>query len=228
MEEHSLSVEGLEVSYGSNVIMKGVSFQLPPGKSLAILGPSGSGKTTLLLCILGLVMPQSGQIRIGGREMTAAGASARARIRRDLMGAVFQTGELLPELSPLENVALPGLLASRPVESVMNDARALLTRLGVGAGDRPIGSFSGGEQQRVAVARALINSPALVVADEPTGSLDEDTALEVEDVLFGLPRQFRCGLVLVTHDRRAAFRADEVWKFHNGALSQVQHIRTGL
>jgi lipoprotein-releasing system ATP-binding protein len=227
MTEYVLIVEGLRVSYGSDIIIRDISVQLAPGRSLAILGPSGSGKTTLLLSILGLIRPTSGRIFIGGKEMTGAGPRVRARIRRELVGAVFQTGELLPELSPIENVALPALLGAQPVESVMRRAKELLTRLGVDAEDRPIGTYSGGEQQRMAVARALINSPALVVADEPTGSLDDDAALAVKNVLFELPNLYQCGLVMVTHDRRGAFRADKVLEFNDGELREVEHAHKG-
>lgn len=227
MTEYVLVVEGLTVSYGSDVILRDISVQLAHGESLAILGPSGSGKTTLLLSILGLIRPESGRIFIGGKEMTGADPRARARIRRELVGAVFQTGELLPELSPIENVALPALLDAQPVESVMRRAEELLTRLGVDAQDRSIGTYSGGEQQRVTVARALINDPALVVADEPTGSLDDDAALDVQNLLFELPNLYECGLVIVTHDRTGASRADKVLEFNDGELREIEHSHIG-
>lgn len=227
MSEYVLTVEDLRVSHGSNLLLHDISIHLAQGSSLAIVGPSGSGKTTLLLSILGLITPDSGTILVGGKEVTGVGSSARARIRRESVGAVFQTGELLPELSPIENVALPGLLDGRPVASVMTRAEELLARLGVDAQNRPVGTYSGGEQQRVAVARALINAPALVVADEPTGSLDDDAALDVQNLLFELPNLYQCGLVMVTHDRRGASRADKVLEFNDRDLSEVEHPHMG-
>lgn len=228
--DHSeaLAIEGLTVAHGKQAeIFRDVSINLQPGRSLAVLGASGSGKTTLLLTILGLLKPKAGRIWISGNEITVSSARARARIRREHLGAVFQSGELLPELTARENVALPALLAGRPAPEALERAEELLTRLGVGAADRPIGTYSGGERQRVAVSRALINAPSLVVADEPTGSLDEDTSLIVQDLLFEVPKLYDCGLIVVTHDRTVSARADTVIRLvkDGDATSHVQTDR---
>jgi putative ABC transport system ATP-binding protein/lipoprotein-releasing system ATP-binding protein len=195
-----LAVQDLSVAYGDRQVLHGLTFSVMPGTSTAVTGPSGSGKSTLLNCILGLTRPDTGAVLIDGTDITESPTRQAARLRRETIGMVFQSGELLPELSPVENVMVSALLAGRAVDHARHDAEELLARLGVPPGARSITEFSGGERQRVAVARALINQPRLVLADEPTGSLDPETRDAVSDVIFGLPEQFRCGLVVVTHD----------------------------
>ncbi|MGL5809181.1 MAG: ABC transporter ATP-binding protein [Nocardioides sp.] len=217
-EESALSVEGLSFGYGGRAILNDIDFRVAAGESLAVVGRSGSGKSTLLSCVLGLLVPATGSVHIDGVTVDARRARAVARLRRAKVGMVFQGGELLPELSPVENVVVAGLLGGLPAQVARSRADELLTRLGVPDGRRVIGEFSGGEQQRVAVVRALMNRPRLLLADEPTGSLDVETRDEVADLLHGLPQAFGCAMVIVTHDPAVATRCTRVASLTNGEL----------
>lgn len=205
----ALDVEDLSVALGDRQILTCVGFSVCAGESLAIVGRSGSGKSTLLNCILGLMRPDSGQIRVGGTDMVAASSPVAARLRREQIGMVFQSGELLHELSPVENVMVSAMLAGRRTAEARAAAVELLHDLGIESMERSVSQFSGGERQRVAVARALVNRPSLLLADEPTGSLDPGTRDMVSDLLFDLPAQFGCALAVVTHDPAVASRADQ-------------------
>lgn len=191
------------------------------GRSIAVVGKSGTGKSTLLSCLLGLVRPSRGEIVIDGEVVTRKNA---ARVRRQKLGVVFQGGELLCELSPLENVVIAGLLAGLPSMEALDRARSLLDALGVPPGDRTIGQFSGGEQQRVAVARALICQPRLLLADEPTGSLDVDTRDEVIEVLCTVPERFNCAMVVVTHDPVVADSCGRVMRLASAQLTEERPV----
>jgi ABC-type lipoprotein export system ATPase subunit len=215
-----LAVAGLTYKVGDRVLLDSVSLQLSRGESIAIVGPSGAGKTTLLSCVLGLVQPSAGTIEVAGRDVCRLGRRALTRHRRDHIGMVFQFGELLAELTPVENVALAALLGRGDRSTAYDRATALLDMLGVPAATRT-DRLSGGERQRTAVARALINGPELIVADEPTGSLDRGTSDQVADLLFGLPTAQRCAVLVVTHDSAVARRADRVLELIDGRLAET-------
>ncbi|QES49068.1 ABC transporter ATP-binding protein [Streptomyces venezuelae] len=212
-----LEVTGLGHRIGGRTLFDGLHLSLCAGESIAVTGPSGSGKSTLLSCVLGLIAPDKGTITVTGTETTRLRTSQRARLRAQSIGMVFQFGELLPELSPLDNVVLAALLARRSRHDVRDRAQRLLDDLGV---PRAATSqeLSGGERQRTAVARALINEPALLLADEPTGALDTETRDRTAQLLFDLPRQYSCGLLLVTHDPGIAARADRTLHLTAGTL----------
>lgn len=212
----ALSIEDLTVQWGSTLVLERISLQVSEGESVAIMGKSGSGKTTLLNCILGIATPQSGTIRIHGEPVKPGLSRKSAQHRRERIGMVFQAGYLLQELSPTENIAIAGLLAGMDSRTATERANALLVHLGVDVSKRSIAEYSGGEQQRIAVARALINDPPLVIADEPTGSLDPETRDTVADLLFTLPATIGCALVVVTHDPDVAQRADRIQRLTKG------------
>ncbi len=182
------------------------------------MGSSGSGKSTLLSCVLGLVRPDAGSIAVRGVEVTGLRRRRLAEYRRTSIGMVFQSGELLPELTPVDNVALAALLAGTARGTAYRRAAELLRDLGVPDGV-PTDRLSGGEHQRTAVARAVINSPALVLADEPTGALDAAARANVADLLFDLPQRQGCGLLVVTHDQEVAARADRLLTLRDGVLA---------
>ncbi|MEU9032779.1 ABC transporter ATP-binding protein [Streptomyces sp. NPDC048383] len=215
----AVEVEDLHYSIGSRRLLRGLTLDVAAGSSVAVTGPSGSGKTTLLCCLSGLIAASSGVIRIAGVDIAQASAGERAAMRLRTVGTVYQFGELLPELSPLENAALPVLLAGGNAKKAYVDAQSLLDELGVqDASSKKTGSLSGGERQRVAVARALIGRPSVVLADEPTGSLDQRTGDVVADLLFGLPERFECALIVVTHNPQIAARAERTLELTDGRL----------
>jgi ABC-type lipoprotein export system ATPase subunit len=180
-----------------------------------------------LSCILGLVKPELGEITVGGHAITGASRSRIAKLRASEIGMVFQFGELLPELSPVANVALAALLAGRRDALVYAQAQTLLDQLGVPLADT-VSTLSGGERQRTAVARALINRPSLLLADEPTGALDAHNREKVAAMLFDLPKRYDCGLLVATHDLDVAARADAVYVIENGVLVQKTVTRGGV
>jgi lipoprotein-releasing system ATP-binding protein len=221
-----LDIEGLDYTIGERTLLRSVDLRLSAGESVAVVGPSGSGKSTLLSCILGLVRPDNGVVRVAGKDVRTLRGRALARHRQETVGMVFQFGELLPELTPVDNVALAALLSRSGRAGAYRRAVELLRELGVpetGRTDR----LSGGERQRTAVARALINSPGLLLADEPTGALDRVTREQVADLLFALPRERRCGLLVVTHDPAIAARADRAVELVDGALVPAQPTPAG-
>ncbi len=217
MAEAVLSVRGLVYEVPGRTLFQGLGLEVRAGESVAVMGPSGSGKSTLLSCALGLVRPAAGTVSVGGADMTGLRGKALARHRARHIGMIFQFGELLPELSPLDNVALAALLAGADREDAYRRAGELLAELGVPDAATSV-ELSGGERQRTAVARAVINSPTLLLGDEPTGALDETAREKVADTLFAMPRQHGCGLLLVTHDPAVASRADRTLTLHGGAL----------
>lgn len=222
--EASLVVSGLAVRFGQRTLFAGVDFTVDAGEAVAVVGPSGSGKTTLLNCVLGSVRPDTGSIRISGAEVVGLGAKKLAALRARHLGVVFQHGELLGELTAVENVALAGLVARRGRAEAISRATALLSALGVPQDDVTADELSGGERQRTALARALVNQPTVVLADEPTGSLDPGTRDQVADTFFAAPGQWGCALVVVTHDPAIACRADRVLEI--GADAAVLERRT--
>nr|WP_206209725.1 ABC transporter ATP-binding protein [Streptomyces sp. SID10362] len=215
-----------EVVYGvsGRRLLDGADLAVPAGSSVSVMGPSGSGKSTLLMCVMGLIRPQSGLVEVVGQDVTRLSARALAAHRRRHVGMVFQFGELLPELTPVENVMIASLLAGDAVNEARSRAESLLTRLGVPEATATQ-DLSGGERQRVAVARALVNMPELLLADEPTGALDGEQREAVADLLFSTPREHGCALVVVTHDPMVAGRADVRLHLHEGRLVHAQEAR---
>lgn len=201
-------------------VLKALNLEIDAHERVAIVGPSGSGKTTLLLLLTGLEQPSSGEIMIAGRSLAALDRDARADLRRDTIGIVFQSFHLISSLTAEENVALPLDIAGQPNSD--KRAREMLARVGLSErGGHYPAQLSGGEQQRVAIARALVHGPALLVADEPTGNLDERTGESIIELLFSLNRESGTTLLLVTHDPQLAARCDRSLRLENGQLHAV-------
>lgn len=199
-------------------ILRDISFEVSAGEAVAIVGVSGSGKSTLLGLLAGLDMPTAGHVRINGHDVFTLDEDGRAALRARMVGFVFQSFQLLPAMTALENVMLPLELAgSREARSA---AQAMLERVGLGArlGHYPK-QLSGGEQQRVAIARAFVTQPALLLADEPTGNLDAATGSNVIDLMFELNRERGATLLLVTHDEALSQRCDRVLRLTAGMLA---------
>jgi putative ABC transport system ATP-binding protein len=215
-----LEARDLHRSFGSTPALRGANLGLAPGEILAVMGPSGSGKSTLLHCLAGIFAPDQGEVWFGARRIDTLSDSARSKLRRTEFGFVFQFGQLVPELSAADNIALPLLLGRTGRRSAYQQAEAWLGRLGLeGLGDRRTGELSGGQAQRVAIARALVAHPRVLFADEPTGSLDSLTGEQVMEVLLELAREEGTGVVLVTHDARIAAYADRAVMVRDGRVS---------
>jgi putative ABC transport system ATP-binding protein len=191
--------------FGRTVALDGASIAVSPGEVVAVVGPSGSGKSTLLHCAAGILRPDAGEIWFDGRRVDTLGESARSALRRSAFGFVFQFGQLVPELTAAENIALPLMLNGTSRRGALAEARRWLAQLDLAeaAGKRP-GELSGGEGQRVAVARALAHRPRVVFADEPTGSLDSLSGELVMNLLVSLAGDEGAAIVIVTHDARTA------------------------
>jgi len=200
-------------------VLKGIDLAIAPGEIVALLGPSGSGKSTMLQAIGLLEGGFGGRIEIAGVDASALGAGGRTALRRDHLGFVYQFHHLLPDFSAIENVVLPQLIAGRTRAEGEARAGELLEALGLGARltHRP-SQLSGGEQQRVAVARALANKPAIVLADEPTGNLDEATADRVLEQFLRLVREEGSAALIATHNERLALKMDRLFRLHDGHL----------
>jgi lipoprotein-releasing system ATP-binding protein len=200
-------------------VLRGVNLTIDPGERIAIVGESGAGKTTLLQLMGGLDLPTEGQVLIRGRDIAKLNGTRRGLLRNRELGFVYQFHHLLPEFSALENVAMPLLMRSTPVNEVRSSAEQLLQRVGLGERlhHRP-GEMSGGERQRAAVARALITRPALVLADEPTGNLDHANGERLFELMLELNREFGSSLVIVTHDQTLAGRMDRILHLQDGVL----------
>lgn len=203
----AVSVDGLVYRIGPRLLLDGITFDVLKGQSVVITGRSGSGKSTILSAVLGMNDPEAGRVVIDGTDVLALSRARRATFRGRNIGVVFQSSELIPELTAQENVMLPMLLAGEARESVAARAEELLESVGVRP-DTVSSVLSGGERQRAALARALMSAPGLVIADEPTGSLDAELRDAAAGMLFDLPRKSGCGLLLVTHDPAVAERAD--------------------
>lgn len=202
------------------VAVDDVDLSIEAGAIVAIEGPSGSGKTTLLGLLAGLEDPDAGEIEVLGHDLSQLTAAERARLRRARIGIVFQSFGLIASLRAAENVALPLALAGVPLQERETRARDALEEVGLASVfDSRVDELSGGERQRVGVARALINEPAVILADEPTGSLDEENAVNVLGLLTGAVRRRGASLVLVTHDPASAARADRHYLMRDGRLS---------
>jgi putative ABC transport system ATP-binding protein len=207
-------------SFGRTPALRGASVSVSPGEILAIMGPSGSGKSTLLHCLAGIFPPDAGEVWFDGRRLDTLDEAARTKLRRTAFGFVFQFGQLVPELTAIDNVALPLLLNRVKRRAAGKTAQTWLDKLGLSdKGGRRTGELSGGEAQRVAVARALALAPKLIFADEPTGSLDSLTGEKVMDLLVELAREQGATAVIVTHDARVAAYADRIVMVRDGLVS---------
>jgi putative ABC transport system ATP-binding protein len=198
-------------------VLRDVSFGVPQGAFVAIVGPSGSGKTTLLGLLAGLDVPSRGTVLLDGVDMGALNEDARARLRGEKVGFVFQSFQLIPTLTAMENVQVP--LELRGIPDAAPRARELLERVGLkGRGHHFPAQLSGGEQQRVAIARAFVNAPRILFADEPTGNLDAATGARIVELLESLNRESGATIVLVTHDLNLAARAQRVIRLADGIV----------
>ena len=208
---------------GSLDILSGIDLQIKPGETLAIVGVSGSGKSTLLGLLAGLDLPSSGEIRLDGQRLNDLDEDGRARLRAQRVGFVFQSFQLLPSLTALENVMLPLELAG--AADPRAQAAELLSRVGLRARlDHYPKQLSGGEQQRVAIARAFSMRPAILFADEPTGNLDSRTGERIIELLFTLNTEQRTTLVLVTHDQQLAGRCKRHIRLDSGRILSEEHF----
>jgi putative ABC transport system ATP-binding protein len=220
--EPIISLSGVQLSLASRSgpveILRGIDLVIAKGVSVGIVGPSGSGKTTLLMAIGGLERITGGTIRVAGRELANLSEDDLARFRRDNVGIVFQSFHLIATMTALENVAVP--LEFRGLDDALQRARRELERVGLGHRlDHYPGQLSGGEQQRVAIARAVAAGADIVMADEPTGNLDQQTGQEIMDLLFALGPDHGTTLLLVTHDRALAESCDRVIEIRDGRIT---------
>ncbi|MFD1660972.1 ABC transporter ATP-binding protein [Streptomyces caeni] len=220
-----LVAENLCKAYGPTLALDGAGFSIHPGEIVAVMGPSGSGKSTLLHCLAGIVPPDSGSILYDGREMAGMSDAERSLLRRSEFGFVFQFGQLVPELTCVENVALPLRLGGTSRKDAEQTARSWMERLEVDdlAKKRP-GEISGGQGQRVAVARALVTSPRVVFADEPTGALDSLNGERVMELLTEAARTASAAVVLVTHEARVAAYSDREIVVRDGKSRDMERI----
>jgi len=202
--------------------LRDVTASIAPGRRVSIVGRSGSGKSTLLHLAAGIDEPSRGHVSVLGRGLEGLSDGERTRLRREAVGLVFQFFHLLPHLTVAENVALPGQIAGDPVAGVAGRVRELLERVGLAdRGRQTVDQLSGGEMQRVAICRALLRRPTLLLADEPTGNLDDDNGRRVMDLLLCLAAEEGSTVVYVTHSREMAALADETWHLHSGVLERT-------
>jgi putative ABC transport system ATP-binding protein len=220
-------LEGREVvkSFGSTPALRGASVVVGRGEILAVMGPSGSGKSTLLHCLAGILVPDGGQVAYDGQRLDTMPENRRSALRRDKFGFVFQFGQLVPELTAEENVALPLLLAGTRRARALRKAREWFPRLGLDGLERHrSGEMSGGEAQRVALARGLVAGPEILFADEPTGSLDSLAGERVMDLLTAAARDQGTTVVLVTHEPRVAAYADREIIVRDGTVATTPAV----
>jgi putative ABC transport system ATP-binding protein len=222
---HLLALRGLHKSFARTEALRGVSLDVQPGEVVAVTGPSGSGKSTLLHCAAGVLVPEAGSVTFDGQRLDELDESARTRLRRREIGLVLQFGQLVPDLTAVQNAALPLLLDGTDRRTARTAALAWLERLGVAeVADQVPAELSGGESQRVAVARALVTGPRLVCADEPTGALDTVAGEVVLTELLAAVRDAHASLLVVTHDNRVAARADREVVLRDGSLATGQPV----
>lgn len=217
-----LQAHSLRKSFAQTEALRGVSVGIGAGESVAITGPSGSGKSTLLLCLAGILRPEAGEVTYDGQRLDLLGEADRTRLRRREMGVILQFGQLVPELTAIQNVVLPLLLEKHDKASARRSALSWLERLGaLELADQVPAELSGGQAQRVAVARALVTGPKVVFADEPTGALDTVAGDQVLGQLVSATQDTGASLVMVTHDNRVAARADREIVLRDGVLEGV-------
>lgn len=209
MSTHLVSAQSVRKTFARTVALDTVTMTADAGEVVAVTGPSGSGKSTLMLCLAGVLRPESGQVCFDGRRLDELDERARARLRRREFGLILQFGQLLPELSVVDNVSLPLLLDDHPRANAVRAARTWLERLGADDLRSAMpGELSAGQAQRVAIARALVTGPRVIFADEPTGSLDSVSTSEVVSTLVATARETGATLMLITHDNMVAAHAD--------------------
>ncbi|MFF4339255.1 ABC transporter ATP-binding protein [Kitasatospora sp. NPDC001540] len=217
-----IEARAVTLSFGETPALRGADLEVEAGEILAVMGPSGSGKSTLLHCLAGILAPDGGEIHFDGRRIDRLGEQERSALRRDSFGFVFQFGQLVPELSAEENVALPLLLGGAKRADALARARAWFPRLGLdGLERRRSGELSGGQAQRVALARGLVAEPRVLFADEPTGALDSLTGEQVMDLLVDSARAQGTTVVLVTHEARIAAYADRETIVRDGRATSL-------
>jgi putative ABC transport system ATP-binding protein len=218
-----IEARGVTKSFGQTQALRGASVAVAAGEILAVMGPSGSGKSTLLHCLAGIFSPDEGEIVFDGQRLDQLSEARRTELRRTAFGFVFQFGQLVPELTAADNVALPLLLNRVRRAAAYEQAMSWLARLGLeGKDGRRTGELSGGEAQRVAVARALAIKPKVLFADEPTGSLDSLTGEKVMNLLTDLTREEGTTVVLVTHDARVAAYAEREVVVRDGRVTTLE------
>ena len=214
-----LQAKSVRKSFAQTEALRGVSVEFNAGETVAITGPSGSGKSTLLLCLAGILRPEAGEVTYDRQRLDLLGEADRTRLRRREMGVVLQFGQLVPELTAVQNVVLPLLLERHERAAARRLALSWLERLGAAdLADKVPAELSGGQAQRVAVARALVSGPRVVFADEPTGALDTVAGEQVLGQLVGAVRDAGATLVMVTHDNRVAASADREIVLRDGAV----------
>lgn len=214
-----LRATGIQKSYGQLKVLKNIDLEIEKGEIVAIVGASGAGKSTLLHILGTLDSPDQGKVHISGKDVFSKSSKELAQFRNHSIGFVFQFHNLLPEFSALENVMIPGFIAGRNVNEVKDRAVQLMDMLGLASRiDHKPSELSGGEQQRTAVARALINSPDLILADEPSGNLDSKNALELHNLFFQLRRDLNQTFVIVTHNPELSLMVDRKLEIKDGQI----------
>jgi putative ABC transport system ATP-binding protein len=222
-----IEARDIALSFGETPALRGASVSVAPGEILAIMGPSGSGKSTLLHCLAGILVPESGEISFRGQRVDTMREEERSTLRRDHFGFVFQFGQLVPELSAEENVALPLLLRGVRRTEVLKEARSWFDRLGLdGLATHRSGEMSGGQAQRVALARALVVHPEILFADEPTGSLDSLNGELVMELLTTAAREQGTTVIVVTHEPRVAAYADREVIVRDGKVASSDRVNS--
>lgn len=221
----SLILDDVTKDFGGTPVLSGISLTVAQGETVAIMGPSGSGKSTLLHCMSGVLTPSSGTISLGTEPLSALSDAKRSALRLRRFGFVFQDDQLLPELTAVENVALPAMLNGMSRGKAQKKAMELLDQLALGqlASRRP-GQVSGGQAQRIAIARALVTEPAVIFADEPTGALDQTTGHEVMQLLTTITRRLGTTLVMVTHDPAVANWMERRVEIRDGIIHADQQV----
>lgn len=221
-----IEARNAELSFGQTPALRGADVAIDTGEIVAVMGPSGSGKSTLLHCLAGILVPDSGEVYFAGRRLDTLRESERSGLRRDRFGFVFQFGQLVPELTAEENVALPLLLSGVRRAEALTRARAWFERLELdGTQTRRSGELSGGQAQRVALARGLVAEPEVLFADEPTGALDSLTGEHVMNLLVSSAREQGATVVLVTHEPRVAAYADREVMVRDGKVTSLTAAR---
>ena len=223
-----IELRNVSRAYGDGKVvnaLKAINLKIARGERVAVMGPSGSGKSTLLNMVCGLDDPSGGQVMVDGVDIAALGDDARTRLRREKIGMIFQTFNLLPTLTAIENVALPLRLQGRNKKEAEQQASQMLERVGLaGRSTHKPDQVSGGERQRIAIARALIFKPPILLADEPTGNLDSKTGEEILSLLDDLHREFNTTMLLVTHNEEAAWHCDKILRLRDGLIVKEEVV----